>query len=106
MILTYLRDLLEMATELALGPRETVWHAEVDEHASHVLKARYPGVPNHGDITTVDWRHVEPVDILCAGFPCQTVSAAGRQRGDADERWLWERPSTEHRAPSTEHRAP
>jgi len=83
---------LEMAAELALGPTVTVWHAEVDPDASRVLDTRWPGVPNHGDITAVDWRRVEPVDVLCAGFPCQTVSAAGRQLGDGDERWLWERP--------------
>lgn len=84
---------LEMAAELALGPIETAWHAENDSDASAVLAARRPGVPNHGDLTAIDWRKVEPVDLLCAGFPCQTVSAAGKQRGDADKRWLWERPA-------------
>ncbi|WP_431935821.1 DNA cytosine methyltransferase [Micromonospora sp. RP3T] len=80
---------LEMAAALALGPLETAWHAEVDPDASTVLATRYPGVPNHKDITTVDWRKVEPVDVYCAGFPCQPVSAAGKQAGDADKRWLW-----------------
>ena len=32
-----------------------------------------------------DWA----VDLICGGWPCQPVSAAGLQKGDSDERWLW-----------------
>lgn len=61
-----------------------------------VLEARFPGVPNLGDITAVDWAPWrERCTVLCAGFPCQPVSAAGRQLAEDDERWLW--PSV-HRA--------
>lgn len=61
-----------------------------------VLEARFLGVPNLGDITAVDWSSwAGRCTVLCAGFPCQPVSAAGRQLGEDDERWLW--PSV-HRA--------
>jgi DNA (cytosine-5)-methyltransferase 1 len=60
------------------------WHSEVDPAASTVLAAHYPGIPNHGDITAIDWDAVEPVDILCGGFPCQDVSIAGAKRGLAE----------------------
>lgn len=60
---------------------EVVWHSEVDPAASKVLDYRFPGVPNHGDITRIDWAAVEPVDILCGGFPCQDLSCAGRRAG-------------------------
>ncbi|OBS01864.1 hypothetical protein A9W98_17935 [Mycobacterium gordonae] len=71
---------LDLAVEAVFGGR-TVWHCEVDPAASKVLAARWPGVPNLGDITAVDWTAVEPVDVLCGGFPCQDVSAAGRRAG-------------------------
>ena len=60
---------------------QTAWHCEWDEEPSKVLAARWPGVPNYRDVRTVDWAAVEPVDIMCGGFPCQDVSLAGRRAG-------------------------
>ena len=40
-----------------------VWFAEVDKWPSAILAARWPGVPNLGDITTVDW---EDEDLMGA----------------------------------------
>lgn len=73
---------LDLAVEHVTGGR-TVWHCESDPDASKVLAAHWPAVPNLGDITAVDWSAVEPVDVLCGGFPCQDVSAAGRRAGIA-----------------------
>lgn len=71
---------LDMAVNAYFGSR-TAWFVEIDAAPSRILAHHWPEVPNHGDITTIDWAQVEPVDILCGGFPCQDVSAAGRRAG-------------------------
>ncbi len=60
---------------------EVAWHIEYDTAPSKVLAHHYPGIPNFGDITAVDWSAVEPVDIITGGFPCSDVSHAGLRRG-------------------------
>jgi DNA (cytosine-5)-methyltransferase 1 len=71
---------LELGIEQVM-PAETAWHVEHDAAPSRVLAHHWPDVPNYGDITAVDWATVEPVDILCGGFPCQDVSLAGLRKG-------------------------
>src|SRR5205085_5781722 len=71
------------------GVGRVIWHAEVDPGACQVLVARWPGVPNHGDLRSAVWERVEPVDLLIGGYPCQPFSTAGRRRGADDERHLW-----------------
>lgn len=79
---------LDLAVEAVFGA-QTVWHCETDKAASKVLAHRWPGVPNHGDLITTDWAAVEPVDIVCAGWPCQPWSVAGKRKGHKDERAIW-----------------
>ena len=71
---------LSMAVNAYFGAT-TAWFSEFDAAPSRILAHHWPDVPNHGDITAIDWATVEPVDILCGGFPCQDVSAAGRRAG-------------------------
>lgn len=71
---------LDLAVE-SFFDAETAWHCEWEPEPSKVLAARWPGVPNFGDVTAVDWSTVEPVDIICGGFPCQDLSLAGRRSG-------------------------
>ena len=71
---------LELGVSSVLGA-ETAWVSEIDKAASKVLARRFPGVPNIGDITAVDWASVAPVDVLTGGFPCQDVSHAGKRAG-------------------------
>src|SRR5215472_15316574 len=65
------------------------WQVEIDPYCLAVLRKHWPDVPKYGDIRTLTGDELEPVDLICGGFPCQPVSLAGRRRGAADERWLW-----------------
>ena len=73
----------------SLGWR-SVWMAEIDRAASEVLAYRFPGVPNHGDMTLlagkVRAREIEAPDILVGGTPCQSFSVAGMRKGLDDPR--------------------
>ncbi|WP_220188434.1 DNA cytosine methyltransferase [Streptomyces phytophilus] len=75
---------------------EVVWHCQFEppdkhgrpdrwQYAAHVLAHRFPGVPNLGDLTAVDWHQVRAEygrpDILTGGFPCTDVSASGPRAG-------------------------
>lgn len=72
---------LDLGVLAALGGGRIAWVADPDPHATVVLAARLPGVPNLGDIRSIDWTVVEPVDVLTAGFPCQDISSAGKRVG-------------------------
>ena len=73
---------LDMAVTAAFGA-ETAWVSDFDTGPNKILAHRYPNVPNLGDITTIDWSQVEPVDILIGGFPCQDLSTVGKRVGIA-----------------------
>lgn len=65
----------------AVIPADLVFVADPDPGAAKILTHHHPDVPNLGDITTVDWSAVAPVDVLTAGFPCQDISNAGKRAG-------------------------
>ena len=66
-----------------------VWQVEIDEFCQRVLAKHWPDVRRHDDVRTFppagDWY----ADVICGGFPCQPVSAAGKKKAQADARWLW-----------------
>jgi len=79
---------LDIAAE-ALGFGPVIWHSETDPHASAVLERHWPGVPNLGDLTSVDWSSIERPDVITCGYPCQPESFAGKRLGEDDERYIW-----------------
>ena len=79
---------LDLAVEAVLGV-EQIWHAEYDKNPSKIHEHHWPGIPNLGDITKIDWSEVERPDIICGGYPCQPFSSAGKRQGFEDVRNLW-----------------
>jgi len=71
---------IELALASVLDVRPG-WFVEFDKAPSKVLAHHWPTVPNHGDVTRVDWSIVEPVDIITGGSPCQDLSHAGKRAG-------------------------
>lgn len=66
------------------------WFSETAGFPSRVLSARYPDVPNLGDMNDIPALlvsgQIDAPDIICGGTPCQAFSFAGRQKGLRDVR--------------------
>lgn len=71
---------LGISVEQVFGAK-LAWYSEFEESASKIMATHWPDVPNHGDMTQIDWSAIEPVDIISGGTPCQDLSQAGRRRG-------------------------
>lgn len=54
--------------------------ADIDPAAQAVLRARFPDVEVHGDVTELTTLP-EGTEIVTAGFPCQNLSMAGDKEG-------------------------
>lgn len=77
------------AASAAWGPLgwEPVAFSEIDPFACAVLAERFPGVPNLGDVTEVDWSgYAGSIDLIVGGSPCQAFSVAGKREGLMDSR--------------------
>ena len=75
---------LDLAVTAVTGAR-LAWVAETDQYAAAVLARHWPGVPNLGDVTALDWATVPPVDLVSAGWPCQDISYARPWRATRKE---------------------
>ena len=67
---------------------DSYYASEVDKYAIKVSQANYPSIHQLGDVTKwrtwdIDW---STIDLVVAGFPCQSWSLAGQGLGDKDKR--------------------
>lgn len=66
---------------------ECVACAEFDDYPSAVLAAKFPDIPNLGDVTKVDWKKYHgAADLVIFGSPCQSFSVSGLRQGLDDPR--------------------
>ena len=66
------------------------WFSEIGKFPSDFLKRKYPDVENVGDMFKIPQllkdKAIPPVDVICAGTPCQAFSLAGKKQGLNDAR--------------------
>ena len=67
------------------GGFETVAFCEIEEFPRRVLAKHWPGVPCYHDVRELTAARLAAdgiaVDVICGGFPCQDISAAGKRAG-------------------------
>jgi len=73
----------------ATGKFKTIGFCEQDKFCQKVLRKHWNDVPIYEDIKKLDARKIK-ADVLVGGFPCQSFSIAGKQKGKDDERYLWD----------------
>jgi DNA (cytosine-5)-methyltransferase 1 len=80
---------LELGLEWA-GVGRTAWQVEQDLFCQAVLAHHWPDAKRYNDVREVGAHNLEPVDVICGGFPCQDISYAGKGAGLAGARsGLW-----------------
>jgi DNA (cytosine-5)-methyltransferase 1 len=69
---------------------KTKWQVEIDPYCRKVLEKHFPHAKRYNDVREVGAHNLEPVDVICGGFPCQDISNAGKRAGIEGERsGLW-----------------
>jgi DNA (cytosine-5)-methyltransferase 1 len=69
------------------GNYACVWANDNDRYACQIYRKHWnDGTLHEGNIRAVDTDAIPEHDLLCAGFPCQSFSIAGKRRGFEDTR--------------------
>ena len=76
-----------MAALQSLGIKPTNYYAcEIDKYSEAVSRFHYPDIIRLGDVRRVSFVGLPKIDLLVAGFPCQSFSFAGQQLNFNDPR--------------------
>tara|TARA_R100001015_G_C4597230_1_gene152393 strand:+ start:471 stop:1187 length:717 start_codon:yes stop_codon:yes gene_type:complete len=80
----------ELGLERAIPNSQTIWQVEQNAYCRSILQKHWPNAKIYNDVRNITKHNVEPIDILCGGFPCQDISVAGKTRGLSGEKsGLW-----------------
>ena len=76
------------------GHYETVAFCEIDKYCKLILKKHWKGIKIYDDVKEITKERleadgIESPEIITGGFPCQSFSVAGKQKGTSDSRYLW-----------------
>lgn len=52
----------------------TVWQVEHDPYCQFVLHKNFPDAKRYNDVRSVSSANLDPIDVICGGFPCQDIS--------------------------------
>ena len=66
---------------------ECVGYYDIDKWATAVFNHKFGENNEPKDITLVSATSIPDHDLLCAGFPCQSFSLAGKRLGFQDKRY-------------------
>ena len=72
----------------ATGKFKTIGFCEKDKFCQKVLQKHWPDTPIYEDIKKLDGTKIK-ADVITGGFPCQSISIAGKQKGKNDDRFLF-----------------
>lgn len=65
---------------------EIVGACEIDKYARQIYGRHFPDTKVYEDATKINPREIPNFDGICAGFPCQAFSVAGKRLGFEDTR--------------------
>ena len=76
----------ELGIQQSTMDAELIGYSEINKYAIQIFEERIKGVKNYGNATNIMGDELPEFELLCAGFPCQAFSVAGKQRGFNDTR--------------------
>ncbi len=82
------KEISSSTKQVILAPKQftCVWYNDIDKYAVQTYNKNFKENWEAKDIRTIKTSEIPDFDLLCAGFPCQAFSIAGKRKGFEDTR--------------------